>query len=97
MYNISPSASADLMLIFILVITDSVVQETLRMCSGVFMVRYVTEDCDFKMDNGEVYQIRKGDRVAIYPPAIHKDPEIFEDPLVSFSLLTLIFFFFFFK
>lgn len=62
-------------------VLDSVVQETLRMCSGVFMVRYVTEDCDFKMDNGEVYQIRKGDRVAIYPPAIHKDPEIFEDPL----------------
>ena len=47
------------------------------------MVRYVTDDCDFKLDNGQVYRIRKGDRVAIYPPAIHKDPKIFEDPLVS--------------
>lgn len=63
-------------------VLDSIVQETLRMCSGVFMVRYVTDDCDFKLDNGKVYTIRKGDRVAIYPPAIHKDPEIFEDPLV---------------
>ena len=53
------------------------------MSSGVFMVRYVTADTKLTVDNGNEYLIRKGDRIAMYPPAIHKDPEIFEDPLVS--------------
>lgn len=48
------------------------------------MVRSITQDTEFQMENGEVYNLRAGDRVAMYPPAIHKDPEIFENPLVSF-------------
>ncbi|KAK7489659.1 hypothetical protein BaRGS_00019054 [Batillaria attramentaria] len=59
---------------------DSFLKETLRLASGVFMVRYVTEDTDFDMPNGETYTVRKGDRVAMYPPTIHMDPEIFENP-----------------
>ena len=48
------------------------------------MVRYVTRDQWFKAESSEKeYLIRKGDRVAIYPPALHKDPEIFEEPDVS--------------
>lgn len=47
------------------------------------MVRYVKEDTTFKTSDGKEHLIRQGDRVAMYPPAIHKDPEIFEDPLVS--------------
>ena len=62
---------------------DSLVQETIRLSSGVFMVRYVTEDTNFVTEGGQKFLIRQGDRVAIYPPALHKDPEIFEDPLVS--------------
>jgi len=62
---------------------DSIVQETTRLSSGVFMVRYVTEDTNFETERGQKFLIRKGDRLAIYPPALHKDPEIFEDPLVS--------------
>ncbi|XP_029656313.1 prostacyclin synthase-like isoform X1 [Octopus sinensis] len=62
-------------------VLDSINSETLRLCSGVFMVRYVNEDCNFKMNNGQTFLVRKGDRVAVYPPAIHKDPEIFEDPM----------------
>jgi hypothetical protein len=63
-------------------ILDSIVQETTRLSSGVFMVRYVTDDTYFETDSGRKYLIRQGDRIAIYPPALHKDPEIFEDPLV---------------
>lgn len=63
-------------------ILNSIVHETCRMASGVFVVRYVTEDTWFTMNDGLKYLIRKGDRVAIYPPAIHKDPEIFKDPAV---------------
>ncbi|GAB1602626.1 prostacyclin synthase-like [Argonauta hians] len=62
-------------------VLNSINNETLRLCSGVFMVRYVSEDCNFKMNNGQTFLLRKGDRVAVYPPAIHKDPEIFEDPM----------------
>ncbi|ESO88838.1 hypothetical protein LOTGIDRAFT_234414 [Lottia gigantea] len=61
-------------------ILDSIIRETLRVTSGVFMVRYITQDVEFEMDNGDKALMREGDRVAMYPPAIHKDPEIFEDP-----------------
>ena len=51
------------------------------------MVRYVHSDTNFTVtDSGKSYLVRGGDRVAIYPPAIHKDPEIFEDPEVSIFL-----------
>ena len=59
------------------------------MVSGMFMARLVTEDTHFTMSNGKTYLIRKGDRVAMYPPAIHHDPEIFEDPEVSVAFLTV--------
>lgn len=52
------------------------------------MVRYVNEDTMFKTSDGKEHLIRQGDRVAMYPPAIHKDPEIFEDPLVSIYIPT---------
>ena len=52
------------------------------------MVRYIVEDTWFTTSNEEKFLMRKGDRVAIYPPAIHKDPEIFEDPLVSSRLVA---------
>ena len=47
------------------------------------MVRYVQEDTWFDDSDGKKHLIRKGDRVAMYPPVFHKDPEVFEDPLVS--------------
>ncbi|KAL8594934.1 hypothetical protein ACOMHN_038497 [Nucella lapillus] len=59
---------------------DSFLKETLRMASGVFMVRKVTEDTQFTMPNGQTYTVREGDKVAMYPPAVHMDSEIFEDP-----------------
>ncbi|XP_069141463.1 7-alpha-hydroxycholest-4-en-3-one 12-alpha-hydroxylase-like [Argopecten irradians] len=63
-----------------MVLLDSNTKETLRMCSGVFMVRSVTADTSFEMSNGQKYELRQGDKVAMYPPTIHQDPEIFENP-----------------
>lgn len=69
-----------------IVLTDSIVQESSRLASGVFMVRYINDDTWFTTESGYKYMMRKGDRVAIYPPAIHKNPEIFEEPTVSIVL-----------
>jgi len=68
--------------IMLLMCADSVVQETCRLSSGVFMVRHVTDDTWFVTSDSQRHLIRQGDRVAIYPPAIHKDPEIFHRPTV---------------
>lgn len=57
--------------------------ETCRLSSGVFVVRHVVDDAQFTTSDGQSFLLRKGDRVALYPPATHKDPEIFENPLVS--------------
>lgn len=57
--------------------------ETCRLSSGVFVVRHVVDDTQFTTSDGQSFLLRKGDRVALYPPATHKDPEIFENPLVS--------------
>ena len=71
-------------------ITDSITKETLRVSGGVFMVRSVAEDTEFETEEGRKYSLRKGDKVAMYPPAIHKDPEIFENPDVSVILTLLV-------
>lgn len=54
------------------------------------MVRSVAEDTEFETEEGRKYSLRKGDKVAMYPPAIHKDPEIFENPDVSVILTLLV-------
>ena len=64
------------------VLADSVCQESMRISSGVFMIRKVLEDTDFTTADGRSHLIRKGDRVAMYPPAIHYDSEIFPEPEV---------------
>ena len=46
------------------------------------MVRGVAEDTQFSLRDGSSYLLRKGDKVAFYPPALHLDPEVFEDPKV---------------
>lgn len=69
--------------------SGSVINETIRYTSGVFMVREISEDTAFQMEDGQIFNLRAGDRVAMYPPAIHKDPEIFENPLVSLNKYIL--------
>ncbi|XP_005111570.1 prostacyclin synthase [Aplysia californica] len=61
-------------------VVDSFLKEVLRWTSGVFMVRKCLEDTAFTTSSGQTYNIRKGDKVAIYPPVLHHDPEIYESP-----------------
>jgi cholesterol 7alpha-monooxygenase len=44
------------------------------------MMREVTEDLALTMDSGNTYNFRKGDKVGIFPPIVHFDPEIYPDP-----------------
>jgi len=61
------------------------------MSSGVFMVRHNQEDTNFTVTStGQTYRIRAGDKVMMYPPAIHKDPEIYENPEVCANKLTVV-------
>ena len=52
------------------------------------MIRKVMEDTDFTTADGDSYLIRKGDRVAMYPPAIHYDEEIFPEPEVRIKIFS---------
>ncbi|CAG5125176.1 unnamed protein product [Candidula unifasciata] len=61
-------------------IIDSFLKETIRVTSGVFMVRVCTADTRFSTADGRTFNIRKGDKVAMYPPVFHHDPEVFQDP-----------------
>lgn len=47
------------------------------------MVRKCIEDTAFTTESGQTFNIRKGDKVAIYPPVFHQDPEIYENPEVK--------------
>ncbi|XP_020857777.1 cytochrome P450 7B1 [Phascolarctos cinereus] len=62
-----------------LVYLESSINETLRMASVSSNVRFNEEDITLNLGNGEV-NLRKGDLTIIYPPFLHYDPEIFEQP-----------------
>ena len=59
---------------------NSVLCETLRITSGIIVVRGVTHDTIFTTDKGEKFQLNQGDTVFFYPPAHHRDPDVFEEP-----------------
>nr|XP_055059041.1 5-beta-cholestane-3-alpha,7-alpha-diol 12-alpha-hydroxylase-like [Misgurnus anguillicaudatus] len=62
-------------------ILDSAVEETLRLTAAPVLTRAVLQDMTINMANGQQYNIREGDRVAVFPyTAIHIDPEIHPDP-----------------
>ncbi len=54
----------------------------MRLSSASLNVRMAKNDFLLNLDNNESYHIRKDDVIALYPPMIHFDPEIYEDPLV---------------
>ncbi|XP_049997973.1 cytochrome P450 7B1 [Alexandromys fortis] len=62
-----------------LVCLDSTVLEVLRLCSHSTIIRKVEEDMNFNLETSN-YCLRKGDFVAIFPPILHMDPEVFEAP-----------------
>ncbi|XP_029779722.1 25-hydroxycholesterol 7-alpha-hydroxylase isoform X2 [Suricata suricatta] len=62
-----------------LVYLESTILEVLRLCSFSSVFRFVQEDLTIRSETQD-YCLRKGDLVAIFPPALHYDPEIFEAP-----------------
>ncbi|XP_042779770.1 cytochrome P450 7B1 [Panthera leo] len=62
-----------------LVYLESTILEVLRLCSFSSIFRFVQEDLTIHAEPQD-YCLRKGDLVAIFPPALHYDPEIFEAP-----------------
>ena len=63
-------------------IPDSIIKEAMRLSSASMNVRIAKENFLLHLDNQEAYHIRKDDVIALYPPMLHFDPEIFEDPYV---------------
>ncbi|XP_011362887.1 25-hydroxycholesterol 7-alpha-hydroxylase [Pteropus alecto] len=62
-----------------LVYLESTILEALRLCSFSSIIRFVQEDLTLPSETGD-YRLRKGDFIAIFPPFLHYDPEIFEAP-----------------
>lgn len=63
-------------------ILDSIIKEAMRLSSASMNVRVAKENFLLHLDNQDAYHIRKDDVIALYPPMLHFDPEIFEDPYV---------------
>lgn len=61
---------------------DSIIKEAMRLSSASLNIRIAKEGFLLHLDNQEAYQIRKDDVIALYPPLLHYDPEIFQDPYV---------------
>ncbi|KAL6054319.1 hypothetical protein STEG23_037320, partial [Scotinomys teguina] len=62
-----------------LVCLESTILEVLRLCSHSTIMREVEEDMSFNSETSS-YCLRKGDFVAVFPPILHSDPEVFEAP-----------------
>ncbi|XP_042187948.1 cytochrome P450 7B1 isoform X2 [Callorhinchus milii] len=63
-------------------IAGSAINETFRFCSASMNIRVSQEDFTLKFQEDRRIQLRKGDCVAIYPPLVHMDPEIYNHPEV---------------
>uniref|UniRef100_K9IKQ4 25/26-hydroxycholesterol 7alpha-hydroxylase n=1 Tax=Desmodus rotundus TaxID=9430 RepID=K9IKQ4_DESRO len=62
-----------------LVYLESAVLEALRLCSFSSIIRFIEEELTLPSETQD-YLLRKGDLLAIFPPIMHYDPEIFEAP-----------------
>ncbi|XP_066235064.1 cytochrome P450 7B1 isoform X1 [Saccopteryx leptura] len=62
-----------------LVYLESAILEALRLCTFSSVIRFVQEDLTLPSETRD-YHLRKGDLLAIFPPLLHYDPEIFEAP-----------------
>ncbi|KAK6321310.1 hypothetical protein J4Q44_G00082860 [Coregonus suidteri] len=64
---------------------DSALEETLRLSAAPFITREVVQGKTLHMANGQEYQLRRGDRVCLFPfispqmdPEIHQEPQRFK-------------------
>ncbi|XP_063317306.1 cytochrome P450 7B1 isoform X2 [Pelmatolapia mariae] len=63
-----------------LVYMESAIEESFRLCSASMNIRVAQEDFSLRLDAERSAAVRKGDIIALYPQAMHLDPEIYEDP-----------------
>lgn len=70
-------------------ITESALNESLRMCSSSMNIRISQEDFVLKLEGDQEVSLRKGDWIALYPQILHMDPEVYEDPKVNAQLVPL--------
>lgn len=62
-------------------VLDSAVEETLRLTAAPVLTRAVLQDMDIRMADGREYNVREGDRVALFPySAVHMDEEVHPEP-----------------
>ncbi|XP_031592560.1 cytochrome P450 7B1 [Oreochromis aureus] len=59
---------------------ESAIKESFRLCSSSMNIRVAQEDFSLRLDAERSAAVRKGDIIALYPQALHLDPEIYEDP-----------------
>ncbi|XP_042522268.1 cytochrome P450 7B1 [Dipodomys spectabilis] len=62
-----------------LVYLESIIFEVFRLCSHSGTFRIVEEDLIISSDTSDCC-LRKGELIAIFPPMLHNDPEVFEAP-----------------
>ncbi|KAE8576413.1 hypothetical protein XENTR_v10004171 [Xenopus tropicalis] len=68
-----------------MIILDNVLNETLRLTAAPFISREVLTDMTLKLADGHQYQLRRGDRLCLFPfvspqmdPEVHQQPEVFQ-------------------
>uniref|UniRef100_A0ACB8FE41 Uncharacterized protein n=1 Tax=Sphaerodactylus townsendi TaxID=933632 RepID=A0ACB8FE41_9SAUR len=66
------------------IVSESALNESFRICSASMNIRIVKEDFIFKLEGNQEVRLRKDDWVAIYPPILHMDPEVYQDPKMTF-------------
>ncbi|KAG7219258.1 hypothetical protein INR49_019206 [Caranx melampygus] len=70
-----------------LALTDSALEEALRLTAAPFITREVVKEKTLHMADGHEYQLRKGDRVCLFPfispqmdPEVHPEPQVGSPP-----------------
>lgn len=61
-------------------IMDSTIHECLRLYSGSMALRDATEDFSMTLSDGSSLDIKKGERLSVYPRSSHLDPNNFKHP-----------------
>ncbi|KAM6169889.1 7-alpha-hydroxycholest-4-en-3-one 12-alpha-hydroxylase [Rhynchocyon petersi] len=62
-------------------VLDSVMDESLRLGASPTLLREIQDDFSLKMDNGQEYLLRRGDKLALFPYlSVQMDPDIHPDP-----------------
>jgi len=62
---------------------NAAIDESLRLATGSLTSREVMQDCELALSAAnptKLFKLRKGDRIALFPPVAHFDAEMFPDP-----------------